>query len=93
MERLPYRKRNRWSIERAGTIVLIGLSLFLVKYMFDLGINVYHQYQTNLQLKEEKDQLEKEQEILNKIRERFEEDETYQDVYLNADPDDIIYLP
>ena len=93
MERLPYNKRSRWTIQRAGTIVLIGISLFIIKYIFDVGYEVYFQNNLNTRLQEEKDRLLKEQSILNEIDERLRNDEVYKDVYKDADKDDIIYLP
>jgi site-specific DNA-adenine methylase len=93
MQRLPYNKRSHWTIQRAGTIVLLGISLFILKYIFDVAYEVYLNNTLNIQLSEEKNQLLKEQEILNEINERLENDETYKEVYRNANHDDIIYLP
>ncbi len=93
MQRLPYNKRSRWTVQRAGTIVLLGISLFILKYMIEVGYEVYLNNTLNVQLTKEKNQLLKEQEILNEINERLKNDETYKEVYRNANKDDIIYLP
>jgi site-specific DNA-adenine methylase len=61
--------------------------------MIEVGYEVYLNNTLNVQLTKEKNQLLKEQEILNEINERLKNDETYKEVYRNANKDDIIYLP
>lgn len=93
MKRLPYQKRSRWTIQRAGTIVLIGLSLYIAKYIFDVCYEIYLNRTLNVALIKEKEQLMKEQEILKEINERLLNDETYKEAYRQADKNDIIVLP
>ncbi len=61
--------------------------------MIEVGYEVYLNNTLNVQLTKEKNQLLKEQEILNEINERLKNDETYKEVYRNANKDHIIYLP
>jgi site-specific DNA-adenine methylase len=93
VKRLPYKKRSRWTIQRAGTIVLIGISLYIAKYIFDVVYEIYLNQTLNVALTKEKEQLIKEQEILKEINERLTNDEEYKEAYKQADKDDIIILP
>jgi len=84
MQRSNRAEVNRWSQNRAGSIVMIGLSLIAIMIMVKIAIETASLYIKQQKLETIKDKLQKEIDDLEN-RNAYLSDSTYYTIYVEDD--------